>query len=65
MTDRETADRVYIEPLTVESVERIIERERPDGLIPTMGGQTGLNLAYQLAKRGVLDRCGVTSWEPR
>ncbi|GAB6152391.1 carbamoyl-phosphate synthase large subunit [Desulfosporosinus burensis] len=59
MTDRETADRVYIEPLTVESVERIIERERPDGLIPTMGGQTGLNLAYQLAKRGVLDRCGV------
>ncbi|HEY8910406.1 MAG TPA: carbamoyl-phosphate synthase large subunit [Desulfosporosinus sp.] len=60
MTDRETADRIYIEPLTVEYVERIIERERPDGLIPTMGGQTGLNLAYQLAKRGVLDRCGVT-----
>jgi len=60
MTDRETADLVYIEPLTVESVERIIERERPDGLIPTMGGQTGLNLAYQLAKRGVLERCGVT-----
>jgi len=60
MTDRETADRIYIEPLTVESVERIIERERPDGLIPTMGGQTGLNLAYQLAKKGVLDRCGVT-----
>jgi carbamoyl-phosphate synthase, large subunit len=59
MTDRETADRVYIEPLTVESVERIIERERPDGLIPTMGGQTGLNLAYQLAKRGVLERCEV------
>jgi carbamoyl-phosphate synthase large subunit len=60
MTDRETADRIYIEPLTVESVERIIERERPDGLIPTMGGQTGLNLAYQLAKRGVLERCDVT-----
>lgn len=60
MTDRETADRIYIEPLTVESVERIIERERPDGLIPTMGGQTGLNLAYQLAKRGVLERCGTT-----
>lgn len=60
MTDRETADQIYIEPLTVESVERIIERERPDGLIPTMGGQTGLNLAYQLAKRGVLERCGVT-----
>lgn len=60
MTDRETADRIYIEPLTVESVERIIERERPDGLIPTMGGQTGLNLVYQLAKRGVLERCEVT-----
>lgn len=60
MTDRETADRIYIEPLTVEAVERIIERERPDGLIPTMGGQTGLNLAYQLAKRGVLERCDVT-----
>ncbi|WP_407307513.1 carbamoyl-phosphate synthase large subunit [Desulfosporosinus sp. SB140] len=59
MTDRETADRVYIEPLTVEALERIIERERPDGLVPTMGGQTGLNLAYQLAKRGVLERCGV------
>ncbi|MDQ7096124.1 carbamoyl-phosphate synthase large subunit [Desulfosporosinus sp. PR] len=59
MTDRETADRIYIEPLTVEALERIIERERPDGLIPTMGGQTGLNLAYQLAKRGVLARCGV------
>ncbi|WP_434511541.1 carbamoyl-phosphate synthase large subunit [Desulfitobacterium sp. AusDCA] len=59
MTDPEVADRVYIEPLTVEFVERIIERERPDGLIPTMGGQTGLNLAFQLAQQGVLDRCGV------
>lgn len=59
MTDREVADRVYIEPLSVESLERIIEKERPDGLIPTMGGQTGLNLAFQLAKAGVLKRCGV------
>jgi carbamoyl-phosphate synthase large subunit len=59
MTDRETADRVYIEPITVESLEKIIERERPEGIIPTMGGQTGLNMAYQLAKRGVLERCDV------
>ncbi|NLC53564.1 MAG: carbamoyl-phosphate synthase large subunit [Firmicutes bacterium] len=60
MTDRESADKVYIEPLTLEFLERIIEKERPDGLLPTMGGQTGLNLAFQLAKAGVLSRCGVT-----
>lgn len=60
MTDREMADRIYIEPLTLESVERIIERERPDGLLPTMGGQTGLNMAFQLAEAGILKRCGVT-----
>lgn len=59
MTDPEVADKVYIEPLTAEVVERIIERERPDGILPTMGGQTGLNLAFKLAKNGVLDRCGV------
>ncbi|HVJ50281.1 carbamoyl-phosphate synthase large subunit [Desulfitobacterium sp.] len=59
MTDPDVADRVYIEPLTVEFVERIIERERPDGLLATMGGQTGLNLAFQLTKKGVLERCGV------
>lgn len=59
MTDQEVADRVYIEPLNLEYLERIIERERPDGLIPTMGGQTGLNLAFQLAEKGILDRCGV------
>lgn len=59
MTDPEVADKVYIEPLTVEVVERIIERERPDGLLATMGGQTGLNLAFKLAKNGILDRCGV------
>lgn len=47
MTDPEVADKVYIEPLTVDVVERIIERERPDGLLATMGGQTGLNLAFQ------------------
>ncbi|HBR29912.1 MAG TPA: carbamoyl-phosphate synthase large subunit, partial [Firmicutes bacterium] len=60
MTDREIADRVYIEPLTLEFLERIIEKERPDGLLPTMGGQTGLNLAFQLSKAGILKRCGVT-----
>ena len=59
MTDEDVADRVYLEPLTVESVERIIARERPDALLPTLGGQTGLNLATELASAGVLDRYGV------
>jgi carbamoyl-phosphate synthase large subunit len=59
MTDEDVADRVYIEPLTVEAVSRIIERERPDALLPTLGGQTGLNLAMELAASGVLERCGV------
>ncbi|PPD58493.1 carbamoyl-phosphate synthase large subunit [Dehalogenimonas etheniformans] len=59
MTDEEIADIVYIEPLTVESVSRIIERERPDGLLPTLGGQTGLNLAVDLADAGVLDKYNV------
>src|SRR3989304_4865393 len=56
MTDEGIADIVYIEPLTVDVVPRIIERERPDGLLPTLGGQTGLNLAVALADAGVLDR---------
>jgi len=59
MTDIETADRVYIEPLTVEFLTRILERERPQGLLATLGGQTGLNLAVSLAEAGVLDRLGV------
>jgi carbamoyl-phosphate synthase large subunit len=59
MTDTEIADRVYIEPLTVDFAERVIARERPDGLLPTLGGQTGLNLAAQLAEAGILDRYGV------
>src|SRR3989454_131099 len=59
MTDEGIADRVYIEPLTVEALTAIIERERPDGLLPTLGGQTGLNLAVALADAGVLDRCEV------
>src|SRR5438132_1304746 len=59
MTDEGIADRVYIEPLTVEAVTAIIERERPDGLLATLGGQTGLNLAVALADAGVLERCEV------
>jgi carbamoyl-phosphate synthase large subunit len=59
MTDPETADRTYIEPLTPEIVEKIIAKERPDALLPTMGGQTALNLAVTLAKTGVLERYGV------
>jgi len=59
MTDEEIADIVYIEPLTVEMLTRIIERERPDGLLPTFGGQTGLNLAVALADAGVLEKHNV------
>jgi len=59
MTDPETAERTYVEPMTVESVERIIERERPDALLPTIGGQTALNLAVDLGRAGVLERHGV------
>src|SRR3984893_11702069 len=59
MTDEGMADRGYIEPLTVEALTAIIERERPDGLLPTLGGQTGLNLAVALADAGVLERCQV------
>jgi carbamoyl-phosphate synthase large subunit len=59
MTDEDVADRVYLEPLTVDAVERVIARERPDALLPTLGGQTGLNLATELAAAGVLDRYQV------
>ena len=59
MTDPELADRTYVEPLTPEVLQLVIERERPDALLPTLGGQTGLNLAVALAERGVLDRFGV------
>ncbi|WP_214763868.1 carbamoyl-phosphate synthase large subunit [Exiguobacterium sp. s141] len=59
MTDPTTADRVYIEPLEPEFVERIIRQERPDALLATLGGQTGLNLAMELDRRGVLEDCGV------
>ncbi len=59
MTDPEYADRTYVEPLTVETVTAILERERPDAILPTVGGQTALNLAVALSKSGVLDRLGV------
>jgi carbamoyl-phosphate synthase large subunit len=59
MTDPDMADRTYIEPVTADMVEKVIERERPDALLPTMGGQTGLNVAIELHDRGVLERYGV------
>jgi carbamoyl-phosphate synthase large subunit len=59
MTDPETADRTYIEPLTPELVEKVIAKERPDAILPTMGGQTALNLAVSLAKSGVLEKYNV------
>ena len=59
MTDPEIADATYVEPITPDMVEKIIAAERPDALLPTMGGQTGLNTALTLATRGVLDKYGV------
>ena len=59
MTDTQMADKVYMEPLTLEYIAKIIRYERPDALVPGLGGQTGLNLAVQLAKKGVLEECGV------
>ncbi len=59
MTDPEIADRTYVEPLTVETLTAIIDKERPDALLPTVGGQTGLNLSVDLHEQGVLDRFGV------
>ena len=59
MTDPELADRTYVEPLTAERVARVIERERPDALLPTMGGQTALNITVELAESGVLDKFDV------
>jgi len=59
MTDPETADRTYVEPVTPEVLEKIIEKERPDAILPTLGGQTALNTAVAVAKNGVLERYGV------
>ena len=59
MTDTNIADKVYMEPLTLEYVAKIVRYERPDAIVPGLGGQTGLNLAVQLAKKGILDECHV------
>ena len=59
MTDNHMADKIYIEPLTLETVKRVIKKERPDSLLSTLGGQTGLTLSMQLAKEGFLDKYGV------
>ena len=59
MTDTHIADKVYMEPLTLEYVAKIIRFERPDAIVPGLGGQTGLNLAVQLAKKGILKECQV------
>jgi carbamoyl-phosphate synthase large subunit len=59
MTDPEMADRTYVEPMTLESLELILQRERPDVVLPTIGGQTALNLAVEMAESGMLERHGV------
>ncbi len=59
MTDKAIADKIYMEPLTLEYVAKIIRRERPDAIVPGIGGQTGLNLAMQLEKKGILEECQV------
>src|SRR5512141_3496797 len=59
MTDPDLADRTYVEPLTREFLEEVIRKERPDALLSTVGGQTGLNLSVELAEAGVLDKYGV------
>ncbi len=60
MTDPDLADRTYVEPITVEVVKGILERERPDALLPTMGGQTALNVTVELAKQGILEKYGIS-----
>ncbi len=59
MTDKEIADKVYIEPITLEFVSRILRKERPDAILPTLGGQTGLNMAMELSKSGILDELQI------
>lgn len=59
MTDPETADRIYIEPLRLEFLEKILEKERPDACLPTMGGQTALNLTVQAYEQGIFQKYGV------
>ena len=55
MTDKEIADKVYIEPITLEFVSQILRKERPDAIVPTLGGQTGLNMAMELSNSGILE----------
>jgi len=62
MTDKEIADKVYIEPITLEFVTRILRKERPDALLPTLGGQTGLNMAMELSKAGILEELRDNFW---
>ena len=59
MTDPGMADRTYVEPLTIEVIEKTIEKEKPQGLLPNLGGQTGLNLAAELSRKGILEKHGV------
>ena len=59
MTDKGVADKIYIEPITISFIEKIIEKERPDSLIAGMGGQTGLNMTLELDKRGILKKYGI------
>ena len=59
MTDKDIADKVYIEPLTIPTVRRVLEVEKPDSILPTLGGQTGLNLAMNLHEQGILEKYGV------
>ena len=59
MTDTQIADKVYMEPLTLEYIAKILRFERPDAIVPGIGGQTGLNLAMQLERKGILKECGV------
>ena len=59
MTDPDVADSIYIEPINWQTLEKIIDKERPDALLPTMGGQTALNTALDLASRGILEKYNV------
>ncbi|ADL13040.1 carbamoyl-phosphate synthase large subunit [Acetohalobium arabaticum] len=59
MTDTDIADQVYVEPITIDFVEEVIKKEEPDGILPTLGGQTGLNLAVELAEAGILEETGI------
>ena len=59
MTDPDIADRVYVEPMTLTVLKRIIEKEKPDSILPTLGGQAGLNLGMELSEKGILDKYGV------